>query len=80
MAAILSGIYFNYSRVQKKYIVALLGFFQVASLFSTRVESKKVGVDIEKALELDNRRFFFIFQPDFNIKISPTNAIKYLVA
>ena len=31
-----------------------------------RVDNEKVGVDNEKALELDNRIFFFIFQSDFN--------------
>ena len=58
MAVILSGIYFNYSRVQKKYIVAFFGFFQVASLFSTRVERKKVGVDNEKA---GQQKIFFSY-------------------
>ena len=34
-----------------------------------RVDKEKMGVDNEKALELDNRIFFFMFQPDFNIEI-----------
>ena len=38
--------------------------------------NEKVGVDNEKALELDNR----IFQPDFNVEISPKNATKHPVA
>ena len=59
------------------YFVAL---FDVASLLSTGVDNKKVRVDNEKALELDNRIFFFIFQPDFNIEISPKNATKHPVA
>jgi hypothetical protein len=42
---------------------------------STGVDNEKVGVDNEKALELDNR----IFQSDFNIEISPQNATKYPV-
>ena len=51
-------------------------FFHVASLLTTRVDNKKVGVDNEKALELDNKIFFFIFQPNFNTEISPKNATK----
>ena len=38
--------------------VAFCSFFHVASLFSTGVDNKKVGIDIKKALELDNRIFF----------------------
>ena len=57
-----------------------VAFFNVASLFSTGVDNEKVGVDNEKALELDNRIFFFIFQPDFNVEISPKNATKHPVA
>ena len=56
-----------------KCFVAFVAFFHVASLFST-------GIDIEKALELGNRIFFFIFQPDFKIEISPENATKHTVA
>ena len=52
---------------------------------------QKVGVDNEKALDLtsigvDNKsragkqNIFFIFQPDFNVKISPKNATKHPVA
>jgi hypothetical protein len=41
----------------------------------TGIDNEKVGVDNEKALELDNR-----FQPVFNIEISPKNAIKHPVA
>ena len=55
-------------------------FFHVASLFSTGVDNKKVGADNEKALELDKRIFFFIFQPNFNEVISPKNATKHPVA
>ena len=57
-----------------------VAFFHVASLLSTGVDNEKVGVDNEKALELDNRIFFFIFQPDFNIEISLKNATKHPVA
>ena len=55
-----------------------VAFFHVASLLSTGVDNEKVGVDNEKALELDTN-IFFIFQPDFNIEISPENATKYSV-
>ena len=53
--------------------------FHVPLLFSTGADNEKVGVDNEKALELDNN-IFFIFQPDFNIEISPKNATKHPVA
>ena len=56
-----------------------VAFFHVASLFSTGVDNKKVGVDNEKALELDNRTFFFIFHPDFNVEISLKNATNILL-
>ena len=64
----------------KNYLLHFVVFFHVASLFSTGVDNEKVGVDNEKALELDNRIFFFIFQPDFNVEISPKNATKHPVA
>ena len=66
----------------KKVAILLyfVAFFHVASLSSTGVDNKKVGVDNEKALELDNRIFFFIVQPDFNIEISSKNATKHPVA
>ena len=37
-------------------------------------------VDNEKALELYNSIIFFIFQPDFNLEMSPKNATKHPVA
>ena len=62
-------------------LLHFVAFFHVASLSSTGIDNKKVGVDNEKALELDNRIFFsYLFQPDFNIEISPNNAIKHPVA
>ena len=60
-------------------LLHFVAFFHVASLLSTGVDKEKMGVDNEKALELDNR-IFFIFQPDFNIEISPKNATKHPVA
>ena len=63
-----------------QFCCILLLIFHVASLLSTGVDKEKVGVDNEKTLELDNRIFFFIFQPDFNIEISPKNATKHSVA
>ena len=50
----------------KKFIVKIsllhfVAFFHVASLFSAGVDNKKVGVDNEKALELDNRIIFSYF-------------------
>ena len=68
---------------QTFHLLHFVAFFHVALLLSTGalgVDNKKVGVDNEKALELDNRIFFFIFQPDFNLEISPKNATKYPVA
>ena len=35
-----------------------VAFFHVASLFSTGVDNKKVGIDNEKALELTNSTVF----------------------
>ena len=45
------------------YIILLhfVAFFHVASLLSTGVDNEKVGLDNEKALELDNRIFFSYF-------------------
>ena len=62
------------------YMITLLhfvAFFHVASLLSTGVDNKKVGVDNEKALDLDNRVFFSYFSL---ISISPKNATKHPVA
>ena len=56
------------------FLLHLVAFFHVASLLSTET----VGVDNEKALELDNN--FFIFQPDFNVEISPKRGTKHPVA
>ena len=49
-----------YSALQTQYIDLLyfVAFFHVASLFSTGVDNKKVGVDNEKALELTNSTVF----------------------
>jgi hypothetical protein len=62
--------------IDKQSLLHFVAFFHIASLLSTGVDNKKVGVDNEKALEL----IFFIFQPDFNIEISPKNATKHPVA
>ena len=45
-------------RQQKSYLLHFVAFFHVASLFSTGVDNKKVGVDNEKALELTNSTVF----------------------
>ena len=42
-------------------LLHFVAFFHVASLFSTGVDNEKVGVDKEKALELDNRIIFSHF-------------------
>ena len=55
----------------KTILLHFVAFFNVTSLFSTGVDNEKVGVDNEKALELDSRTFFRIFQPDFNIENRP---------
>ena len=39
-------------------LLHFLAFFHVASMFSTGVDNKKVGVDNEKALELTNSTVF----------------------
>ena len=55
------------------YFVAFCSFFPCSL---TGVDNEKMGLDNEKALELDNR----IFQPDFNIELSPQNTTKHPVA
>jgi hypothetical protein len=42
-------------------LLHFVAFFHVASLLSTGVHNEKVGVDNEKALELDNSIFFSYF-------------------
>ena len=42
----------------KVHLLHFVAFFHVASLFSTGVGNKKVGVDNKKALELTNRTVF----------------------
>ena len=42
-------------------LLHFVAFFHVASLFSAGVDNEKVGVDNEKALELDNRIIFSYF-------------------
>ena len=61
------GIRLRNSHYLSLYLLHFVAFFHVASLFSTGVDNKKVGVENEKALELDNRVIFLIFQPDYNI-------------
>ena len=61
-------------------LLHFVAFFHVASLLFTEVDNEKVGADNEKALELNNRTFFFIFQQDFNTEIPPKNATKHPVA
>ena len=45
---------------QETFLLHFVAFFHVASLLSTGVDTENVGVDNEKALELDNRIFFHI--------------------
>ena len=45
-------------QIGKNYLLHFVAFFHVASLFSTGVDNKKVGVDNEKALELTNSTVF----------------------
>ena len=56
----------QYFLVQYIYLLHFVAFFHVASL-SIEVDNEKVGVDNEKALNLDIRIFSFIFQLDFSI-------------
>ena len=48
----------NSTLVPNKSLFQFVAFFHVASLFSKRVDNKKVGVDNEKALELTNSTVF----------------------
>ena len=45
-------------KMNKFILLHFVAFFHVASLFSTGVDNKKVGVDNEKALELTNSTVF----------------------
>ena len=79
---------------KKLSLLHFVAFFHVASLFSTGVENKKVGVDNKKALELTNSTVFHRGrqqkssragqQNNFFIfqpeEISPKNATKHPVA
>ena len=46
------------ARTMVSTLLHFVAFFHVASLFSTGVDNKKVGVDNEKALELTNSTVF----------------------
>ena len=48
----------SYLNFESLYLLHFVAFFHVASLFSTGVDNKKVGVDNEKALELTNSTVF----------------------
>ena len=48
----------NYTNL---FLLHFVAFFHVALLLSTKADNEKVGVDNEKALELDNRIFFSYF-------------------
>ena len=50
-----------YDVMKKVHLLHFVAFFHVASLLSTGVDNKKVGVDNEKALDLDNRMIFSYF-------------------
>jgi hypothetical protein len=69
--------------------VAFCSFFHAASLFSTGVDNEKV-LELRnstifqrgrqwKSSRAGQQNIFFIFQPDFNLEISPKNATKHLV-
>ena len=48
----------NDNRLSNFCLLHFVAFFHVASLFSTGVDNKKVGVENEKALELTNSTVF----------------------
>ena len=48
-------------RVKNVYLLHFVAFFNVASLSPTGVDNEKVGVNNVKALELDNRIYFFSY-------------------
>ena len=52
------GIRLRNSHYLSLYLLHFVAFFHVASLFSTGVDNKKVGVDNDKALELTNSTVF----------------------
>ena len=78
---------------EKSYNIILLhfvAFFHVASLFSTGVDNEKAleltnSTVFHRGRQWKNSRagqqnHVFIFQPDFNVEISPKNATKHPVA
>ena len=79
-----------FGKLEQYHFVAFCSFFPC----SLTVFHMCTGVDNEKALKLTNSAVFhkgkrtragqqnnlFIFQPDFNVQISPKNATKHPVA
>ena len=51
-------LFSDFQNENKIVLLHFVAFFHVASLFSTGVDNKKVGVDNEKALELTNSTVF----------------------
>ena len=56
------------NQIRRLHLLHFVAFFHVAPLFSTGVDNEKVGVDNEKALELDNRIFFFHISAKFQYR------------
>ena len=54
------NVWRDHATMQQDVLLHFVAFFHVASLFSTGVDNKKVGVDNEKNLELENWIFFHI--------------------
>ena len=72
------------------YLLHFVAFFHLASLFSTGVDNEK-ALELTnstvfhrgrqwKSSRAGQQNIFFIFQPDFNVEISPKNATKHPVA
>ena len=51
-------LFSDFQNENKIVLLHFVAFFHIASLFSTRVDNKKVGVDNKKALELTNSTVF----------------------
>ena len=64
----------NKNKINLLHFVA---FFHVASLFSTGVDNKKVGVDNEKALELTNSTVFHRGRQQKSSRAGQQNIFSY---
>ena len=66
--------------LQFSVFVAFCSFFPCSLTFFHRGRKQKSGGRQQKSSRAGQQNNFFIFQPDFNVQISPKNATKHPVA